>query len=187
MSAFLRLAYAEYENGDPLFAWMNNRRLPHADTQLAHERISEFKRGKEVHGKLGTAVRLQEDTWESLLIQTTTGFKHGDGGPQRVVVAFYGPDWRTKEWVPSITMDLARVLEGGNIRTDQEQFCSVVNWAIDELGDSRHRKKIKESFNKNRGRSAVTRIPGENKTSVFGNVKAKVQRRGKRGSDGIGS
>jgi hypothetical protein len=184
MSIKLRLAYAEYESGDPLFAWLNGSRLPHEDRGSAHRLISEFRKGVVVHGDLGTAVRLRDRSGENLLIQTAVGFTHASGAPQRVVVVFSGVDWNNSAWTADMATELASVLAGGDILTEREPFAAVIEWATAELSRGGVRKQIDIIRN-----FSAERAPFRLKTALSGwkSSQAKNSRRAGRSSDGDGT
>jgi len=142
MSIGLQLVYAEYESGAPPFVWLNGQRLSDAEKQRAHQLISQFREGDEVRDGAGVAVRRKHSSGMDLLIQTTAGFQHRNGDPQRVVVVLSGLEAGSPGWEGSMAAEMARILEGADIYTNQAQFREVIAWATKELNARNRRNRL---------------------------------------------
>ncbi|MFJ4793629.1 hypothetical protein [Kitasatospora purpeofusca] len=116
----LHLVYAEYESGEPPFVWIDGTRRSPEEKRRAIRLISDLSRqGKHRRSESGLVVRGRD--W--LLIQTTAGLTHDDGGPQGAVVVLRGP---VTDTVGDVDGQLAEVLQEGRITLDPERFGAVL-------------------------------------------------------------
>ena len=124
MSVHLRLVYAEYESGEPPFVWLDGKRQKPEAKRRAIRLISRLSReGRHRRGEPGLAIRRDD----ALLIQTTFGLGHDNGGPQGAVVIVKGIG-SGADWEAAVTERIAEVLRDGRITVDREKFRSVLEW-----------------------------------------------------------
>ncbi|GAA4239638.1 hypothetical protein GCM10022254_60510 [Actinomadura meridiana] len=122
--AALELVYAEYESGEPPFVWFDEERRPAEPKRQAIHMIGLLRRkGKHRRGRQGLSIRHNND----LLIQTTVGLSHDDGGPQGVVVIIRRVGGGAG-WTAAMTERIAKLLRDGQITVHHDEFRSVLEW-----------------------------------------------------------
>jgi hypothetical protein len=130
VSVQLRLVYAEYESGEPPFVWLDGKRRRPEEKRRAIRLISRLSReGRHRRGEPGLAIR----RGDLLLIQTTVGLGHDNGGSQGavVIVKDFGS---VADWEAVVTERMAEVLRDGRITVDREKFRSVLEWGAQSRG-----------------------------------------------------
>ncbi|GII76674.1 hypothetical protein Sru01_16560 [Sphaerisporangium rufum] len=159
--ARLRLVYAEYESGRPPYAWLDGRELPPGEQLAAHRLVGHFARAGErsllrkittagryrtARGRYGTAVRTNDD----LLLQTSWGVRHADGGHQGVLLVLSGAGDGAGDgagnragsragsragagWAAPVAARAGRLLAGAGIHADEGLLAEALEGSWAEL------------------------------------------------------
>jgi hypothetical protein len=115
----VRLIYAEYENGEPPFAWLDGKQLEPIDQQRIHRMFAHFagSKARTARGVYGRAARLGE----ALMLTTSAGIKHASGAAQGVVVVLADAG-KAAGWAAVPASRIGHLLAKQDIRVEEEQL-----------------------------------------------------------------
>lgn len=124
----LRLVYAEYENGQPPFAWMDGLEVAANDHHKVHRWLGIFAshKGRAAQGDYGRVVRHHS----MMILDTSLGFQHASGARQRVVIALSNVG-KNADWAATSAVLIEGKLTKAEILVDQRRLRAALerSWA----------------------------------------------------------